>query len=97
MGMWELAKLMGSLLLVFGLLAALLWALRQLQSRLQGAAKGADRHLKLLETLSVGPRQKIALVEVDGQRVLVGISAQHMTALSDPLPARSGSRSWGHA
>jgi len=35
----------------------------------------------LLETISLGPRQKIALLRVGGQQVLVGITASQFTAL----------------
>ena len=65
---------------VIGMLLALLFTLRKLQS---GAMlrKSASR-LQMLETLSVGPRQKIALIQVDGREVLIGITAQHMTALA---------------
>lgn len=70
---------------VIGLLLALLFTLRKLQN---GAMrrKSANR-MHMLETLSVGPRQKIALIQVDGREVLVGITAQQMTALS-PWPEK---------
>ena len=73
---------------VIGLLLALLWTLRKLQN---GAMlRKPTQRLRTLETLSVGPRQKIALIQVDGQEVLVGITAQQMTALS-PWPTTNTS------
>jgi len=39
-----------------------------------------------VETLSLGPRQKIALVQLDGQDVLLGITAQSICALNVPPP-----------
>lgn len=80
---WTLADWLQYLLsfgLVIGLLLALLWTLRKLQN---GAVlrKPAQR-MQLIETLSVGQRQKIVLIQVDGREVLVGITAHHMTALS---------------
>ena len=71
---------------VIGLLLALLWTLRKLQN---GAMlRKPSQRLRTLETLSVGPRQKIALIQVDGHEVLIGITAQQMTALS-PWPAQT--------
>ncbi len=65
---------------VIGLLLALLFTLRKLQN---GAMlRKSSNRMQMLETLSVGPRQKIALIQVDGREVLIGSTAQHMTALS---------------
>ena len=69
-----------SFALVIGLLLALLFTLRKLQNG-NMLRKSANR-MHILETLSVGPRQKIVLIQVDGREVLVGITAQQMTALS---------------
>ena len=86
---WTLADWLQYLLsfgLVIALLLALLWALRKLQN---GAVlRKSTQRLQMLETLSVGPRQKIALIRVDGQEVLVGITAQNMSTLSPWTPNR---------
>jgi flagellar biogenesis protein FliO len=37
--------------------------------------------LQVIEAVSVGPRQKIALVRVGGREVLVGVSPTQLTAL----------------
>ena len=37
--------------------------------------------MRLVETLSVGPRQKILLMQVDGQRLLIGVTAQQIQSL----------------
>jgi flagellar protein FliO/FliZ len=87
MGHWELLKMLLSLVLVFGLMGLLLWALRRMQGKLQTAA-GAHRQMQVIETLGMGPRQKVVLMQVDGQRVLVGISAQSMQTLGQwPAPS----------
>jgi flagellar protein FliO/FliZ len=68
-----------SFALVIGLLLGLLYLLRKLQG---GQAFGRkDQRLQVLESLSLGPRQKIALVRVDGAQVLLGITATQITAL----------------
>lgn len=78
--------MLASLVLVFALMGLLLWVLRRMQLKLQTPANG-QRQLQLLETLGVGPRQKILLMQVDGQRVLVGVSAQQIQALGQwPAP-----------
>ena len=41
------------------------------------------RRMKVVETLAVGPRQKIVLLRVAGREVLVGVTAQQMHALAD--------------
>jgi flagellar protein FliO/FliZ len=85
----------GSLLLVIALLLAMLWMLKRLKG-LQEKHNG-PRQMELLETLSVGVRQKIALVRVGSRQVLVGMTPGQFTALgswdtasgagSAPLPA----------
>lgn len=80
MGGWELVKMLASLVLVFALMGLLLWALRRMQIKLQTPANG-QRQLQLIETFGVGPRQKILLMQVDGQRILVGVTAQQMQPL----------------
>jgi flagellar biogenesis protein FliO len=47
--------------------------------------------LQVVETISVGPRQKIALLRVANQLVLIGMSANQFTALGnwvDPVAAK---------
>lgn len=78
-----------SFVFVIGLLLALLRTLRKLQNGSPLLRKNTQR-LQTLETLSVGPRQKIMLIRVDDREVLVGITAQHMTVLN-PWPAASDS------
>jgi flagellar biosynthetic protein FliO len=75
----ETLRVIGSLLLVFGLMGAVLWGLRRMQSRIVQAVPG--RRLQIIETAGVGARQKIALVRVDGHEMLVGVSPAQITAL----------------
>ena len=65
--------------MVLVLLAAMLWMLRRMQS--MQTAKGGVSRLQVVETISIGPRQKIALLRVDTQMLLVGMSANQFTAL----------------
>ena len=92
-------RMIGSLVLVFGLLGAVLWGLKRLQLQTRPGQPGA-RRLQVLESHSVGPRQKLALVRVGAHEVLVGVSPGQITALgqwpvdvvdseSEPLPTPS--------
>ncbi len=75
----DMLRFAASLVLVFCLLGGLLWALKRMQS---GVRSGAGvRQLQVIEAVSVGPRQKIALVRVGGREVLVGVSPTQLTAL----------------
>ena len=83
---WDVLQYLLSFAFVIGLLLALLWALRKLQNA-QAFTRKSTARLRILETVSVAPRQKIALVRWDDREVLVGISAQHMTLLSPETTA----------
>ena len=76
----ETLRIIGSLVLVFGLMGALLWGLKRMQTQMGQSLPG--RRLQIVESVGVGPRQKIALVRVDGHEVLVGLSPGQMTALA---------------
>lgn len=80
MSMWELVKMLAGLVLVFGLMVLLLWVLRRMQQRLQ-IQGSARRGIRLIDTLSVGARQKIVVIEMDNQRLMVGITPQQMSSL----------------
>jgi len=78
---------LGSLLVVIGLILLLAWlAKRFLPNHLTGAGQGEGR-LKLLQSLPLGQRRFVTLVEVDGKRFLLGVAEQQVTllkALDDP-------------
>jgi flagellar protein FliO/FliZ len=83
----DLFRLLGSFVLVLALLAALLWALRRLQTKI--ISQNAGRKLQLLEVLSVGTRQKVALVRVGDREVLIGISPTQICALTGEMATKS--------
>lgn len=88
----DLLSFGGNFLIVLALLLAVLWALRRVQGikGLQGF-KPVARRLSVVETLSVGPRQKIAIVKWDGREVLVGVTPTSLNRLdalvAEPLQA----------
>ena len=77
----------GSIALVFVLLLTMLWVLRRLRS--MQIAKGGMSKLEIVETISVGPRQKIALLRVEQHMLLIGMSANQFTALGHWQQAKS--------
>lgn len=76
----DLFRMIGSMVLVLIALAALLWMLRRMQTRMVSQTPG--RRMHLVETLSLNTRHKLALVRVDGRDVLVGVSPAQLTALA---------------
>ena len=70
-----------SFALVIALLLALLWGLRKMQNGTSFMRKNTPR-LRTIESISMGTRQKIVLLQIDGQEVLVGVTAHHITPLS---------------
>lgn len=84
----DLVSLVGNFLLVLVLLVAVLWLLRRLQGfkGLQGL-RPAARRLSVVESLSMGPRQKLALVRWDDREVLIGLTPQGFTVLQPARPA----------
>ncbi|CAI8383464.1 MAG: flagellar biosynthetic protein FliO [Litorivicinaceae bacterium] len=69
-----------SFLLVIALLGATLWGLKRF-GRLQLQNQSGQASIKLIDSFSLGARQRIVLVESDDQRILVGISPQSITGL----------------
>ncbi len=65
---------------VIALLGALLFLLRRAQSR--GLPGIPQRRIRILEAASVAPRQKLVLLRVKDQEILVGVSAQQITTLA---------------
>lgn len=65
---------------VLALMAVLLFALKKIQAgNLLGLPK---RRMQVLETLSAGPRQRVVLLRVKNQDVLIGITPQGMSLLT---------------
>lgn len=66
--------------LVLAMMGAFLWLLRRAQAR--GLPGMSQRRIRILEVASVGPRQKLILLSVREQEILIGLSAQQMTTLA---------------
>ncbi len=69
-----------SFAVVLALLGALLYGLKRLQS---GNLLGLpQRRIRILESASVAPRQKLVLVRVKDQDLLLGVTAQQINTLA---------------
>lgn len=65
------------LCVVLGMIVAAAWVARRLQAiRPQGLG-----HIRIIEGMALGTRDKLLLVEVDGARVLLGLSAGRIATL----------------
>lgn len=83
----ELLHLSLSLVAVIGLIFLAGWLSRKLQGGRTG--RGA-RRLRCLEVLSLGPRERVLLLEVEGRRLVVGSGAGGLRTLwtgDAPVPA----------
>ena len=72
-------RMLGSMAVVIVLLLAVLWGLKRVQNKMLTATHSG--RMQVLETQSIGPRQKIALVRIGDHEVLLGITPTQINAL----------------
>ncbi|MCY1287152.1 flagellar biosynthetic protein FliO [compost metagenome] len=80
----QLGQLAIGLLLVLGLIFVLAWLLR----RVQQLGPRGGQVIKLVASQALGPRDRLVLVEVGGEQILLGISAGRIAplhVLKDPV------------
>lgn len=73
----QMTKLLFGLLLVIGLIFLLAWLLR----RMQQLNPRSNQAIKLISTHALGPRERLVLVQVGSEQVLLGLSAGRITPL----------------
>nr|WP_246264543.1 flagellar biosynthetic protein FliO [Aromatoleum toluvorans] len=80
-----LAQMLLGLAVVLGLLLGCLWLIKKLS-----APHGAAAGLKVLGAVPVGPRERVVLVEVGGQVLVLGVTPTNVRTLhtlpADALP-----------
>ncbi|MGA1104725.1 MAG: flagellar biosynthetic protein FliO [Pseudomonadales bacterium] len=81
MGTVDWASFAASFFLVLILLAGTLFALKRMQGL--NLSKQRNGQLQIKDSLSLGTRQKLVLVEVGTRQVLVGLSPTQMTRLGE--------------
>jgi len=82
----DVLRMVGSMALVIAVLLAVLWGLKRIQNKMLIASHGG--RMQVLETQSIGTRQKIVLVRIGSQEVLLGITPTQINALGN-WPASS--------
>ncbi len=73
------------LVVVLGGIVALAWVLR----RMGGFQHSAGGHLRVLEGLAIGPRERIVLLQCGEEQIVVGIApgrVQTLHVLAEPVP-----------
>ncbi len=73
----ELARVLLSLLGIIALIFAAGWLSRRLQAR----TSPGGRRLRCVETMAVGARDRLLMIEADGKRLLVGVGQGGMRTL----------------
>jgi flagellar protein FliO/FliZ len=77
-----------SLLVVIGLLALFVWAMRR---GLLRSGPFASRSSITVETaVALGERRSLVIVAVEGRRMLLGLTASSMSLLADLPPVKPG-------
>ena len=82
---WYLLKL----LVVLPLIGVLAWGSLKLTQKLQarGLAAGAQRSVKVIETVMLSPTLRLAVIEFHGREILVSTGKGGLTRLAE-APAR---------
>lgn len=73
-------SMMGSFLVVLGLLIATLIAIKRMGPKL---GVTGSKQLRLIEVKNLGNRQKIILMSVNNHQILIGLSPQSISKLGD--------------
>ena len=79
-------QVMVGLLLVLGVLVAVAWSMKKMGAGKHAGAAGA---IKIVGGIGVGNRERILVVEVADQWIVVGVTATAISALST-MPKQSG-------
>lgn len=80
-----LMSVSGALVLILLLLVVLAWAARR--SGLARRLNDAQGNMTLVATHSLGPRERLVLVDVGDQRLVLGVTASQITCLAtQPRP-----------
>ena len=81
--------MMGALLLVIAAVFLVSMALRHLQTK----SSGAGGHLQIIQAMSVGTKDRVLLVQVGVDQILMSVSAagiRHLHTLSEPVDVTDG-------
>jgi flagellar protein FliO/FliZ len=89
------AGTIGGTLFALLFVLALIFALAWLAKRLPGVAGSSHRALRVVASLSLGPRERVVVVDVGGTQLLLGVGAggtRALHTLDAPLPEAEAPR-----
>jgi len=90
----DIAQYLISFGLVIGLLLAALWALKKVQMQGGLRKRSNSQRLQILESVSIGARQKILLIRCDEQDLMVGVTPGEIRALHALPNAAESTAEW---
>ena len=73
----DASTLLLGLLVVLGAIAGLAYVSKRFNFNMPGASA----NMKLVNAMSVGPKEKVMLLEVEGEKLLIGVTGQQITLL----------------
>jgi len=73
-------KMLGSLILVIGLIVTLFYVARKVKWRVTGLGRTA--RMQLIETLTIAPRRWVSLVEIRDQWLILGVGPEEVRLLT---------------
>ena len=82
----EFAKMMLSVLLVIVLAIGVLYLSKKVLPKMSSSQ---GRNIQVVETVHLGPRRWIHLVEIGGRQILIGSTNENITKLADITAANS--------
>ncbi len=89
---------LGGTLAALAVVVALILGLAWLVKRLPGTGLRPLQGLRVVTSLAVGPRERVVLVDVGGQQLLLGVTAHNVTLLHTlPEPLLDGPTQAGFA
>lgn len=78
-GMAEVLQIFLALAVIIASIFGVGWLLR----RMGGAGLTGGGHIRVIASMSVGSRERIAVIKVGGRQILVGITAQQISMLTE--------------
>ena len=80
---WQVAL---ALIAIVAVVYALGYVARRMQG-MGGMVSSSDKCVKVIESTYLGPKERLVVVEVAGQRLLLAINPQSITKISDMKPS----------
>jgi flagellar biosynthetic protein FliO len=92
-----LARTLGALLLIVGLMVAVAWCMRRFGGPRFGAQRGGPDELSVVASVSLGDRRSLSVVRFGERTLLLGSTPQAITLLSEGASVGSRGDDLSHA